>query len=151
MTAPPQPPAPREHGKLFWAGAAAGWAVMATGVVGLLSESAKTKPANAVRWVLGAAVAHDLLVAPAVILFGVLVARVVPAVARGIVQSALVVSAMVALFSYPFVRGFGRLATNPSILPRNYASGLAVLLAAIWAVAAAALAVRLRRTRVKRT
>lgn len=144
-------PLPTEHGRWFWAGAAAGWAIMAIGIVGLLSESAKTKPANAARWVVGAALAHDLLVAPVVILAGVVVARVVPAAVKGIVQSALIVSAMVALFSYPFVRGYGRQAANPSILPRNYATGLAIVLAAIWVVAAVAIARRLlaKRTNVR--
>ncbi|MEO7836140.1 MAG: hypothetical protein ABIS21_00685 [Acidimicrobiales bacterium] len=154
MSAPSLPSAPvepAEHGRWFWAGAVAGWGVMAAGVVGLMSESAKTRPANAARWVLGAAIAHDVLVAPAVILLGVLVGRVVPAAFKGIVQSALVMSAMVALFSYPFVRGFGRQAANPSILPRNYATGVAIVLGSIWVVAAVAIAVRVRTAPARRT
>lgn len=150
MTAPSRGE-PREHGRLFWAGAVTGWAIMAMGIVGLMSESARTKPADAARWALGAAAVHDLLIAPVVILLGLLVARLVPPAARAVVQSGFVVSAIVVLFAYPFVRGFGRQAANPSILPRNYATGLAVILGLVWTVAAIVIAVRRSRARHNRT
>jgi hypothetical protein len=97
------------------------------------------------------AVAHDLVVAPLVIVAGWAVARAVPASARAPVQAALVASALVALFAFPFVRGYGRVSTNPSILPRDYGSGALAVLAAVWAAAAVALAMRrLRGRRVRR-
>lgn len=143
--APPGGPAP---GRLFWAAAAAGWAVMAAGAWGLVADAGRTRPADAVRFLLGLAAAHDLLVAPTVVLAGWAVARAVPAPARAPVQAALVVSAVVGAFAFPFVRGYGRITTNPSILPRDYGRGTLVLLAAVWAAAAAGTVVRWRRGRV---
>lgn len=142
--------APVSHappGRLFWPAVAGGWVVMAVGAWGLLSDSDKTQPGESVRFVLGAALVHDLLLAPVVVLVGWGLAKVVPARARGPVQAAVVVSAVVALFSVPFVRGYGRVAPNPSLLPRNYGAGLIVILGAIWLTAAAAVAHRWWRAR----
>ncbi|MGH2456282.1 MAG: hypothetical protein ACRDHD_08510 [Candidatus Limnocylindria bacterium] len=135
---------------MFWPAAGVGWAVTTAGVWGLVSEPAKTRPGESVRFVVGAALVHDLLLAPVVVLAGWAVAKVVPARARGPVQAALIVSAMVVLFAVPFVRGYGRVATNPSILPRNYGAGLVVILGAVWAVAAVAVFRRWRRARSRR-
>ena len=132
-------------GRLFWPAVVCGWMVMAIGAWGLLSDPDKTKPGESVRFVLGAAVVHDLILAPVVVLAGWGVAKVVPARVRGPVQAAVIVSAMVALFSVPFVRGYGRVATNPSILPRNYSAGLAVILVGVWVTAAGVVFVRSRR------
>ena len=35
--------------------------------------------------------------------------------------------------SWPALRGYGRVASNPTYLPRDYRTGLAVSLAAVWA------------------
>lgn len=145
-----RPQRPEPGGRLFWAAVGVGWAVMAAGAWGLVSEADRTRPVDAVRFVLGLAVAHDLVVAPLVVAAGWAVARAVPASVRGPVQAALVASAMVAVFAYPFVRGYGRVTTNPSILPRDYASGALAVLAAVWAVAAIALATRRRRRGAER-
>ncbi len=53
---------------------------------------------------------------------------------------------VVGLISWPLVRGYGRFAGNPPILPRDYGTGLAVVLGLVWIVtlASAALAVRHR-------
>lgn len=122
-------------GRLFWPAVALGWVVMTIGAWGLISDADKTQPGESARFVLGAAVVHDLLLAPFVVLAGWALAKVVPPRARGPVQAALIVSAVVALFSIPFVRGYGRVATNPSILPRNYIAGLGVILVATWVIA----------------
>lgn len=138
-------------GRLFWPALALGWVVMTIGAWGLVSDADKTQPAESVRFVVGAAVVHDLLLAPVVVLAGWGLARIVPARARGPVQAALVVSAVVALFSVPFVRGYGRVATNPSILPRNYGAGLALILGAIWATTAVVVAIRWKVARSRLT
>ncbi len=134
-------------GRLFWPAVGVGWVVMTIGALGLVSDPDKTQPGESIRFVVGAAVVHDLLLAPVVVLVGWGLAKVVPERARGPVQAALIVSGMVALFSVPFVRGYGRVSTNPSILPRNYGGGLAVILAAVWVVAAGAVARRWWRSR----
>ena len=139
-----------EHrpGPLFWFSAAAGWAVIGLGLRGIFEHSLYTRPANLARFVVGGALLHDLVVAPLVILAGVVVARAVPARGRAVIQAALAISGIVALFSYPLVRAYGLAANNPTSLPHNYARNLLVVLGVVWAVAAAALVLRLRVKRI---
>lgn len=120
---------------------------MAAGAWGLVSEADRTRPADAARFVLGLAVAHDVLIAPLAVLAGWVVARLVPAPARAPVQAALVASAFVVAFAFPFVRGYRRVATNPSILPRDYGRGTVAVVIAVWTVAAVVLLAGLRRRR----
>jgi hypothetical protein len=131
----------------FWASAAVGWAVIAVGVRGILTNAVDTRPADLARFVVGGALLHDLVVAPLVIVVGVLTARLVPGRARPAVQAALAVSAIVALFSYPLVRAYGRATHNPTSLPHNYAVNLVVVLGLVWAVAAVAVLMKLRTRR----
>jgi hypothetical protein len=74
-------------------------------------------------------------------------AKAVPGRARATVTAALVVTGVLALFSYPLVRAYGLAAHNPTSLPHNYALNLAIVLGVVWAVAAAVLVVRLRKGR----
>ncbi|HEX2048413.1 MAG TPA: hypothetical protein VHF27_11640 [Acidimicrobiales bacterium] len=131
-------------GPLFWLSALTGWAVIGFGVRGIVDHSVDTRPADLARFVLGGAVLHDVVVAPLVILAGVAVARSVPRRARAATQTALVVTGIVALFSYPLVRGYGLAADNPSSLPHNYARNLLIVLGLVWASAAVAVLVRWR-------
>jgi hypothetical protein len=128
------------YGPLFWTCLVIGGAVMGFGLVSLLSKAGATDPPNVAAFLLGLALAHDLLIAPAVIGAAVLLRRVTPRAARGALFGAIAVSAIVVLFAVPLVAGWGRQADNPSLLPRDYGYGLLVVLAAIWAVAAAMLA-----------
>ncbi|MGI8807994.1 MAG: hypothetical protein ACR2KK_09165 [Acidimicrobiales bacterium] len=132
-------------GSRFWVSAALGWAVIAWGVRGILVNSLDTRPSNLARFVVGGALLHDLLLAPVVILVGVLLAKAVPGRARAVVQGALVVSAIVALFSYPLVREYGLATNNPTSLPYNYGANLLIVLGVVWAVAAGLVVARLRR------
>ena len=136
--------APRPAGARFWITAAAGWAVIAWGVFGIFSNSLDTRPANLAKFVVGGALLHDLLIAPVVILAGVLIARAVPARARGPVQAALAISAIVALFAWPLVRGYGLAANNPTSLPHNYGLNLLIVLGLVWAAAGAAILLKFR-------
>jgi hypothetical protein len=136
--------APRPAGPRFWISAAVGWAAIGWGVVGIFRHRLDTRPANLAKFVVGGALLHDLLVAPVVILAGVLVVRAVPARARGPVQAALAVSGIVALFSWPLVRAYGLAAHNPTSLPHNYSLGLLVVLGVIWAVAGGAVILKYR-------
>lgn len=134
----------RRAGPLFWISAAAGWAVIGFGLRGVFQHSLDTRPANLARFVVGGALLHDLVVAPLVIVIGVAVARAIPGRARAVVQGALAVTAIVALFSYPLVRAYGLAANNPTSLPHNYAANLLVVLGVVWAVAALLVLLRLR-------
>ena len=131
-------------GPLFWISAAIGWAVIAWGLRGIFDHSLDTRPANLARFVVGGALLHDLIVAPLIIGAGVLLARAVPGRARAVVQGALAISGIVALFSYPLVRGFGLAVNNPTSLPHNYTAGLLIVLGVVWAVATSLVVVRLR-------
>lgn len=124
----------------FWATAAVGWGVIGWGVAGVFRNSLDTRPANLATFVVGGVALHDLVVAPLAVLAGVAVVRAVPRRARGPVQAALVVSAVVALFAYPLVRAYGLAANNPTSLPYNYGRNLVIVLGVVWAVAAAAIA-----------
>ncbi len=145
-TLQPTPDEDHRAGPLFWISAGVGWAVIAWGLRGVFQHSLDTRPANLARFVVGGALLHDLIVAPLVIVAGVLVARAVPGRARAVVQGALAVSGMVALFSYPLVRAYGLAANNPTSLPHNYGLNLVVVLGLVWAAAGAAVLVRLKRT-----
>ncbi len=137
----------RRRGAGFWVSAAVGWAVIAAGLQGILSNHIDTRPASLARFAVGGALLHDLVVAPLVLALALLVAKLVGERARPVVQSALFVTAAVSLFSFPLVRGYGLAARNPTSLPYNYGLNLAVVLSVVWTVAAVAIAVRLRRSR----
>jgi hypothetical protein len=115
----------------------AGWGIIMYGVIGLLDNAGDTRPSDLVRWFVGGAIVHDGFAAPLVCGAGLLLARLVPARARGPVQGGLLVSTVVVLFAWPFLRGYGLRPDNPSALPNNYGAGLLVVLAAIWLVCGA--------------
>lgn len=124
--------------RLFWASVVVGWAMIAFGVAGMVSQRADTRPAALARLLFGLVAVHDLVAVPVVLGLGVLVARWVPGPLRASVQGGLVASAVVSLFAWPLVRGYGRTPDNASALPLDYGRGLVILLAVIWAVAAVA-------------
>ena len=128
--------APEARSRLFWPGALAGWAVMALAVRGLLHFHRTTKPWAVARLVVGLDLVHDFVLVPVVLVVGVVVTRVVPARPRRALIVGLVLSGVVTLYAYPFVRGFGRSAATPSRLPNNYATGLVTVLAIVWVVVA---------------
>jgi hypothetical protein len=99
------------------------------------------------RFLLLGWLANDLLLLPAAICVGWVASRWLPAVARPIVQAALLASLVVTLIGYPMIVGKGFSADNPSALPRDYRSGLALILGLIWLAAALAIAVRQYRHR----
>lgn len=129
---------------IFWTLAAIGFGVMGYGLYGLVAESARTQPAQWIRWFLGSAIAHDFVVAPFVVVIGVAVTRYVPAWVRGPLQGALVASGVLVITAYPFLRGYGRNPANPSVLPNNYAHGLLVALVLVWISLALVLVMRRR-------
>lgn len=141
-----QPNGDQPGGPLFWGSVAVGWTVIAVAVRGLLAEADwAANPDGFGRFLVTSALVHDLLLAPLALGAGVLVARLVPARVRAPVQAGLIASAVVTIVAWPFVRGYGRAATNPSALPWDYGRNLVLLLGAIWLVAGAAAVWRLSR------
>ena len=142
--APTSPHGAHKTGAGFWVSAALGWVVIGVGLRGIFEKHVDTRPDQLARFVVGGALLHDLVVAPLVIAAAVLLARAVPGRARPVVQAALVISAVVALFAFPLVRGYGLATNNPTSLPHNYAANLLVVLGLVWAVAAVLVLRRLR-------
>jgi hypothetical protein len=136
----------RDAGLGFWVTAAAGWMIIAYGLRGMIHHRLDTRPANLAKFAVGGALVHDLVFAPVVLLVGVIISRTTPARVRGIVQAALIVSGSLVLFAYPLVRDYAHALHNPSSLPHNYTANLAIVLVIVWAVAAVAVILRLRRT-----
>lgn len=96
-------------------------------------RNVEIRPAVWIRWWVAAALVHDLIVAPLVIAVGWLVVRFAPRALKAPLQAALLLSAVLVAVSWPALRGYGRVASNPTYLPRDYANGLVLSLAVVWA------------------
>jgi hypothetical protein len=102
-----------------------------------LVRSIDVRPRLWVEWWLTAAVLHDFVLAPLAILLGWVVVRFAPRVAKAPLQAGLILSAVVVAVSFPALRGYGRIPSNRTYLPRHYGTGLAVALGVVWAACAA--------------
>jgi hypothetical protein len=138
-----------EYGRRWWAGLAAGGAVMAWGLLGLVRQAASTMPPAWAAWLLVTLLVNDLLLLPAAFAVARLTG-LAPAPWRPAVRAALAVSAVLVVLTLPAVLGGGRSTQpgNASVLPGDYPRALALLVAGVWAVAGAwVLARALRRAR----
>ncbi len=119
-------------------------------VFGLWGElfGADTNPLRWAELLVVAALAHDLVLAPVVLALGVVTRRLVPTRVRSAVQGAWLVSAVLLLVAIPGLGRFGAKADNPSVLPRDYPTGLAVGVGTV--VLVATLGVVLRQVRQRR-
>ena len=133
-------------GPLAWTAIALGWVVIAVALVAGFTDDRLGGPGSWITWLLGAAVVHDAILLPAVVLVGVVLARVVPPTWRPAVRAALVVGGIVALTVWPIARRWGARADNPSILPLPVARNLAILLVALAVAALVAGLVSARRS-----
>ena len=103
-------------GPAFWTGALIGIAIMLFGLRGMITNARATRPFEFTRWLVGADLVHDLLIAPAVCIVGALVARLLPRPWRGPIRAGLVASAIVLAVGWAPLRGYGRTAVpdNPT-------------------------------------
>jgi hypothetical protein len=127
--------------------AVAGLALFVVAARYVADRSLDVRPALWVRWWVTAAVVHDVVVAPVAIVVGWLVVRFSPRIVKAPLQAGLIVSAIVVLTAWPALRGYGRIPSNPTYLPRDYGTGLAVSLALVWGGCAAWALIRLLRGR----
>jgi hypothetical protein len=137
----------------FWTGVTIGGAVCGYGLHGLIPALHGITSRQFLQWYVGADVAHDLVVAPAACLVGVLVVRVTGPVARAPVRAALFATAIVVAVAWAPLRGYGRAAVpdNPSVAPLDYSTAVPTAVAVVWAIAAAwLLAAEIRRRRISR-
>jgi hypothetical protein len=98
-----------------------------------------------ITWFVGGTLIHDGLVVPLTMLVALTLTRLVPGMYRGLVQGALVGSAMLTLALLPLLSGRGRTAVNPSQQPLPYGRSLLIVLAAVWLCAALMAGWRYRR------
>lgn len=120
---------------------AVGGAVMVYAVVGAIADP-DVRIVGVLTFLAVVLVGHDALVMPFAIGAGALLRRFVPAGDLGVVRAAALCSAAVVAVALPLVLGPGRREDNPSVLPLPYGRGLLIVLAAIWSMALAGLAVR---------
>ena len=129
------------------AGLAVGIPLIAYGVRGVLVDASDTHPAEMARWLVGVTLVDDLVAVPVALLAGVVGRRATPSWAWPAVRAGLFVTAVLVLVGWPFVRGWGRDPTDPSLLARDYGAGLAVALGVVWTTVAAVAAWARRRDR----
>jgi len=114
-------------GPLAWVVIVAGWSLMGWVLAGVLREADRTHPGSWVTWVVGAALVHDLVVLPVVLLVGFGFSAAVTSTTRGPLRAAVTVVVIVGLVSWPTVARFGARSDNPSILPIPAGRNLAIL------------------------
>ena len=126
---------------------AIGIGFVSIGVRGIVTHSDDTHPRSWITWVIAAALAHDLILAPAVGVIGVLVGRLVPGRARAAVQIGLLVSGCVLVVGLTAVLtpGGRHYFDNASLLPLAYGRNLLIVLAIVWTAIAIAIVVVSRR------
>jgi hypothetical protein len=127
----------------------AGVAAIGYGAVGLLRAASDTRPPRWIVELVASSLLHDLLLVPGVLLLVVAGRRWLPRSWRGPAAAFLLIGGSLALVALPVVVGAGARPDNPTLLPRDYGTGLAVALA----VAAACVGVGtllLRRLRSRR-
>lgn len=125
------------HGTLFWLGLFIGGAMIGYGLRGLFDHEFTTRPTNLAKWAAGLVVFHDLVMAPTAFVLAALATRV-RLLASPYLRAALATSVLLALVTWPLVRGYGRLRDNPTVLPLDYGANLIGAVVAIWIVAIAA-------------
>jgi len=118
------------------AAALAGTGMAAYGIVGLVGSTHTHSLMSAAEWFVGGALTHDLVLAPVVIVLGVLLTRMVPGWVRPYVQAGLFITAALTLVALPFLLGWGYHASNPSALPLNYGRGYGIAVACVWTLIA---------------
>jgi hypothetical protein len=139
-------PAPWWRWPLWVLGAAA----LAFGLQRLLSGGLKTAPDSSLTWMLGLLVGHDAVLAPLVIVVGVVLVRALrrrPAVIRTI-AGGLFVAACLTLVALPALLSDGA-PDNATATPRDYGAGLAIAVGvdAVLTVAVVVVLVLRRRRR----
>lgn len=99
----------------------------------LLSRQSTAGNLDTLWWLAGGVLAHDLLLAPVVLLVCAVAARALPAVARPAAATALVVLGSLTLVAVPFVGGYGRASdpANETLLDRDYTTGYLVLVGVV--------------------
>jgi hypothetical protein len=130
--------------------ALAGLAMLGYGAV-LAWDFGTSRTVNAVQglaWFVGGPLVHDGLVAPAVGLVGLVLARVLPAPLRTPVAVGVVLTAVLTLLAIPLLWRPYYVATNPGLHDRDYGTGLLIALGIVWVVVTVTGLVQWRRSKL---
>ena len=122
----------------FWCFFLVGGAITLYGLRGLLRALGGITSREFLQWFVGADLAHDLIVAPAACLVGVLIARLVPASGRAQVRAGVFATAVVIAIAWAPLHAYGHTTApgNSSVEPLNYTTAVLTVLVVVWALAA---------------
>jgi hypothetical protein len=143
LTSHEEPP----RSKLFIPAFILGWAIIWYGATRALSNRVDSNPAALVQHVIAFDLFHDLVIAPAAVLIGWLLGKILPTAARGPVRAATAMTTIILVFAYPLFRRWGVRPTNSSTLPLPYARNVVIVLAVVWVAAVWVIVWRVRRGR----
>ncbi|MCB9387146.1 MAG: hypothetical protein H6517_04900 [Microthrixaceae bacterium] len=121
---------PLRPGPVAWLFIALGFGVMGTALLGVFREADQADPGNWIPWLVGAAIIHDAIVLPLVLLVGAGFASIGRPGIRVALRWAVAVGAVITLATWPVVRRWGAQPGDPSELPLPAGRNLVVL----WAV-----------------
>jgi hypothetical protein len=111
----------------------------------LLSRTGTDQLVSAVVWLGGGVVLHDAVLAPVVVVAGVVAARLLPGVVRAPLAGVVVVLGSLTLLSLPVL--LGREPANPTLLDRDYTAGWLLVASLVVLVVACGTLVLERRRR----
>src|SRR6478735_6997174 len=113
---------------------AAGLLSIGYGVL-LLAENPLPTLARIVAWAAAGVLLHDFMFAPLVAALGYAGRRILPPWVRTPVAIAALVSVVLVLLAVPVFDRPGARPTNPTVVDRDYPTGLWIALAVVWACA----------------
>lgn len=126
--------------------AATGLALLGWGGWLLLYQTRDGTVVQVARWLVGAVVLHDAVMAPLVLSVGWLLSRLSPPWARGVLRGGLTVAGCLTLLALPLLLRPGPPA-NPSVLPLDYPRNWALALTVVAVTTAVLLLARWPRWR----
>jgi hypothetical protein len=106
-----------------------GIGLMSYGIVRILTDAKDTKPASLLKWLIGALLVHDVLIAPVVIGVGWLLTRYVPPRARRYLQAGLICGGLISAIGVLMIWRQGKSgAASLTLLQQDYRRNLLILL-----------------------
>jgi len=108
-----------------------GVGLLGYGILRIFTDAKDTKPAALLRWLLGALLVHDLLIAPVVLGIGWLLARFVPPRARRYLQAGLICGGLVSAYGVLLIWRQGKAAASLALLQQDYLRNLLIVLAIV--------------------
>lgn len=125
-------------GVTFWVGMVFGALLVAYGLRLTLTSNANWLK-NLAAWFVAGGVLVDLVVVPVVGIVGLAGRRVLPVWAWRVVRAALLVTALLVVYSLVLLFNPGGRPGNPTVRSRDFGNGLVVYLAVVWVAAGVAL------------